>query len=139
MATQTFLSPAIRTPPNKSPHTNLNKMAAPRTEAGGKPPSQTKPELTAIPQTNFAIGLLVTCCFNLPFGLLALYFSLRAAAAYRDGQNERGAIRAKVSIFLSLMGIMLTMILVSSYVVYIAVHKHSNRGQRRPNASALGF
>lgn len=98
-----------------------------------------KSEVAAIPQTNFAIGLLVLCCFNLPFGALAIYFSLKAAAAYRDGEKEKGASRSRLSIMCSLFGIMVTMVLVSSVVVYIAVNKHSNRIQRRPNPSALGF
>ncbi|CAL1543614.1 unnamed protein product [Lymnaea stagnalis] len=92
-----------------------------------------KSEVAAIPQTNFAIGLLVLCCFNLPFGALALYFSLRAAAAYRDGEKEKGAYRSRLSILCSLFGIMVTMVMVSSVVVYIAVNKHSSRIQRRPN------
>lgn len=99
-----------------------------------------KPEMLSIPQTNFAIGVLVMFCFNPPFGLLALYFSLRAAAAYRDGDKTSGAWRARTSIVISLLGIMLTMVIISSAVLYIAVNKHyARRGQRRTGSTSLGF
>ncbi|BFZ15602.1 hypothetical protein BsWGS_18641 [Bradybaena similaris] len=101
-------------------------------------PDRSEPR--SIPATHMTIGLLVLCCFNLPFGLVALYFSLRAAAAYRGGDNERGAWRARTSIILSLVGIMLTMLIVSSVVVYIAVNKHnSKKSRKRLSSSALGF
>ncbi|KAI8761162.1 hypothetical protein BgiMline_033455 [Biomphalaria glabrata] len=109
---------------------------------GAKDINKADPTITKvepIPQTNFAIAMLVMFCFNLPFGALALYFSLRAAAAYRDGDKSKGAFRSRASILLSLFGIMLTMVIVCSVVTYIAVHKHSKRSQRKPNASALGF
>lgn len=81
--------------------------------------------VTAIPQTNMSIGLLVFCCFNPPLGALAIYLSLTSAKAYRDGNQERGASRAHWSIIMSLFGIMITMVVVSSLVVFFAINKHA--------------
>ncbi|CAG5132701.1 unnamed protein product [Candidula unifasciata] len=103
-------------------------------------PAEVKPELLSIPQTNFAIGVLVMCCFNPPFGLLALYFSLRSAAAYRDGDKTKGAWFARTSIVVSLLGIMLTMVIITSVVLYIAVNKNNARkASRRASSNTLGF
>ncbi|BFZ21812.1 hypothetical protein BsWGS_24851 [Bradybaena similaris] len=100
--------------------------------------AEATPELLSIPQTNFAIGLLVMCCFNPPFGILALYCSLKAAAAYRDGDKIRGAWFARTSIVVSLLGIMITMVIITSVVLCIAVNKNNARKATR-SSNALGF
>lgn len=100
--------------------------------------AEATPELLSIPQTNFAIGLLVMCCFNPPFGMLALYCSLKAAAAYRDGDKVRGAWFARTSIVISLLGIMITMVIITSVVLCIAVNKNNARKASR-SSNALGF
>ncbi|RUS83990.1 hypothetical protein EGW08_008251 [Elysia chlorotica] len=100
-----------------------------------------KPHVDSIPQTNFMIGLLVTFCFNPPLGLIAMIISLRAAAAYRDGDKKKGAFRARVSIIISLISIMLTMVVVSTLLVYTAVNKHGygKKGSGKKSFAALGF
>ena len=84
------------------------------------------PEITNIPNTNFAIACMVAMCFNLPFGVLAMYFSLRAVKAYQDGRAKLGEKRSRWSIVLSLLGITITTVIVSSVVLYIAT-----QGQKR--------
>ncbi|KAL8606973.1 hypothetical protein ACOMHN_041362 [Nucella lapillus] len=83
-------------------------------------------EVTHIPNTNFAIACMVTLCFNLPLGVVAVYLSLTAARAFRDGQAKQGHKRSRWSIVCSLLGIAFTTVLVSSIVLYIAM-----QGQRR--------
>lgn len=110
------------------------------TSVGGKTGKQHATEVTSIPQTNMSIGLLVFCCFNPLLGALAIYLSLTAAKAYRDGNDRRGASRAHWSILMSLFGIMITMVVVSSLVVFFAVNKHSgNRGYRTSVSLPQGF
>ena len=84
------------------------------------------PEMTNVPNTNFAIACMVALCFNLPFGVLAMYFSLRAVKAYQEGRAKLGERRSRWSIVVSLLGITITTVIVSSVVLYIAT-----LGQRR--------
>ncbi|GFO12934.1 hypothetical protein PoB_003943900 [Plakobranchus ocellatus] len=114
------------------------KSAKEKDKKAAKSSKDTTAELTSIPQTNFMIGLLVTCCFNPVLGIVAMVVSLRAAAAYRDGDNKKGACRARASIIISLISIMLTMLVVSTLLVYSAVDKHGY-GRKKDNGNATPF
>ena len=107
-------------------------------EANGK---AKQAQVNSIPQTNFMIGLLVTCCFNPPLGIIAMGISLRAAAAYRDGDKKKGACLARWSIIVSLFSIMLTMVVVSTLLVWTAVDKHGygKRKTGKISSSPFGF
>nr|KAG5709453.1 hypothetical protein BaRGS_023135 [Batillaria attramentaria] len=85
-----------------------------------------KPEVTDIPNTNFAIACMVALCFNLPVGVVAMYCSLRAVKAYQDGKRKLGERRSRWSIIFSLLGITITTVIISSVVLWIAV-----QGQKR--------
>ncbi|XP_076446271.1 uncharacterized protein LOC143283786 [Babylonia areolata] len=84
------------------------------------------PEVTEIPNTNFAIACMVALCFNLPFGILAMYFSLKAVKAFQEGRAKLGERRSRWSIVLSLLGITITTVIISSVVLYTAM-----QGQKR--------
>lgn len=84
------------------------------------------PQISDIPNTNFAIACMVALCFNLPFGVLAMYFSLRAVKAFQDGRAKLGERRSRWSIVLSLLGITITTVIISSVVLYTAME-----GQKR--------
>ncbi|XP_076459180.1 uncharacterized protein LOC143292609 [Babylonia areolata] len=95
-------------------------------EAGGGVGEGTVVDESNIPNTNFAIACMVTFCFNLPLGILAMYFSLKAVRAFQDGRTKLGQKRSRWSILVSLLGIAFTTVLVSSIVLYIAM-----QGQKR--------
>lgn len=100
-----------------------------------------KPEVTDIPNTNFAIACMVTLCFNLPLGIAAMYFSLRAVKAYQDGKRKLGESRSRWSIVLSLLGITITTVIISSVVLWIAVQgqKRISRHKAFGNKSGLNL
>ena len=90
-----------------------------------QPRAQSKAHLTSIPETNCWMALLVTFCFSPPIGVFAIYFSLSSAAAYRDGHKQKGAYRAFISIVLSMIGIMITMLILSAVVGCITLNRGS--------------
>ena len=98
-----------------------------------------KPEITNIPNTNFAIACMVAMCFNLPFGVLAMYFSLRAVKAYQDGRAKLGEKRSRWSIVLSLLGITITTVIISSVVLYTATQGHKRISRNKAYGSKSGL
>ena len=74
-----------------------------------------------VPDTNLTLACLVCVCFNLPLGLLALYHSITAARFYRDGDPKQGERKAKCSVMISLFSIVTTVLLVMSYVLWMAI------------------
>ena len=129
-------NPEVKTEPSTSQKSEKEKNRKAK-EADGKP---IKEHVDSIPQTNFMIGLLVTFCFNPPLGILAMVISLRAAAAYRDGDKKKGACRARASIIISLVSIMVTMVVVSTLLVYSAVNKHGyGKKDTDKKSSPFGF
>ncbi|GFR84166.1 hypothetical protein ElyMa_005991800 [Elysia marginata] len=116
--------PSPKTDRNNAPSTSQNTKEAKSKKVKEAESKSKNPHVNGIPQTNLMIGLLVTCCFNPPLGIIAMAISLRAAEAYRDGDPKKGACRARLSIIISLISIMLTMVVVSTLLVYTAVDKH---------------
>ena len=82
-------------------------------------------KLRRVPDTNLTLAALTCLCFNLPIGAIAMYLSLTAAKAYRDGKNDRGDFRANASVLLSLFSIVSTVLVVMSIVLWIAVDAQS--------------
>ncbi|PVD37776.1 hypothetical protein C0Q70_00377 [Pomacea canaliculata] len=95
--------------------------------------------MSDIPNTNFAIACMVALCFNLPFGILAMYFSLRAVRAYQEGRHDMGERRSRFSIVLSLLGITITTVIISSVVLYIAIQGQKRISRHRAYQSKGGL
>lgn len=87
-------------------------------------------KIRRVPNTNFTLATLVCLCFNLPIGAIAMYLSLTAAKAYRDGKSDRGDFRAYASVLLSLFSIVSTVLIVMSIVLWIVVEDQSERDIR---------
>jgi hypothetical protein len=64
------------------------------------------------PETYLVLALIVSCFFNLPFGLAAVCVSLAARRAYRGGNMAGGDWRAITSLCISLLGIFVTALLI---------------------------
>lgn len=106
---------------------DMNSLNNAQDESQAKKSKKDKiPEITEVPNTNFPIACMVALCFNLPLGLIAMYFSLRAVKAYQDGKVKLGEKRSRWSIVMSLLGITITTVIISSVVLYIAM-----QGQKR--------
>ena len=90
-------------------------------------------KLRRVPDTNLTLAALTCLCFNLPFGVIAMYLSLSAAKAYRDGKTERGDFRANASVLLSLFSIVSTVLIVMSIVLWIAMDAQSKQAELRDN------
>lgn len=88
--------------------------------------SAKKPYPKGIPDTNFGLAVMVALCFNLPFGVLAIYLSLAAAKAYVNEHRKKGALRARLSMIASLFGIVITVVVVVSLVLWSAMTKKKN-------------
>lgn len=87
-------------------------------------------KIRRVPDTNLTLATLVCLCFNLPLGAIAMYLSLTAAKAYRDGKNDKGDFRANASVLLSLFSIVSTVLIVMSIVLWIVVSEQSKRDLR---------
>ena len=80
-----------------------------------------------VPDTNLPLACLVSLCFNLPLGLVAMYLSLTAARCYRDGDPVAGECRAKASVLISLFSIISTVLVVMSFVLWVVIEKQAVR------------
>lgn len=130
------------TPPDKPSKSNIIKYSSAKVgdktinqpaKSGLKDPIATDklyPKVRRVPDTNFTLATLVCLCFNLPLGAIAMYLSLTAARAYRDGKNEKGDVRANASVMLSLFSIVSTVLIVMSIVLWIVVEAQSTRELR---------
>lgn len=92
-----------------------------------------------IPNTHFAIACMVALCFNLPLGVIAMYLSLRAVTAFQEGRPKLGQTRSRWSIILSLLGITVTTLIVSSVVFYIATKGHRSISLTKSYGGKTGF
>ena len=104
-------------------HVTLSSKAGPKTNPGGISKSKTY----QVPDTNFILATLVCLCFNLPIGAIAMYLSLTAARAYRDGKTDKGDFRAYASVLLSLFSIVSTVLIVVAIVLWMVVEDQSER------------
>ncbi|XP_071101666.1 uncharacterized protein [Haliotis cracherodii] len=105
----------------------LSEQDIDRNEKGSEASKSSEPQIPDIPNTNIAVAFLVTLCFNFPLGALAIYYALMSAKAYRDGQKKKGAKRARISIYISLFSIVLTVLIVMMVVLYMAMNRHASR------------
>ena len=64
------------------------------------------------PETYLVLALIVSCFFNLPFGLVAVCVSMASREAYRGGNLSSGDWRAILSLCISLLGIFVTALLI---------------------------
>ena len=85
------------------------------------------PTVEEVPNTNILVACLITVCFNLPLGVLAVYYSLMAAKAYRDGMRKKGARRARIAMWINLFAIVVTVLIVMSVVLWMAVRKRRGK------------
>lgn len=74
-----------------------------------------------VPNTNLLLACLVTLCFNPILGPVAAYYSLTAAKSYSDGKKQDGEYRALVSVVISLTSIVVTVVLVMTLILVLAV------------------
>lgn len=81
--------------------------------------------------TNLTLACLVFFCFNLPMGAVAMYLSLSAAKAYRDGEEKVGEKKAKYSVFVSLFSIVTTVLVVMAIVLWVVVDSQNRRELRQ--------
>ena len=132
-----------RNPPDKNTKANFIKYPTTAKNSDKSAQATTKPGLKnnkvsdkiyskvrQIPDTNLTLATLVCLCFNFPLGAIAMYLSLTAAKAYRDGNSDRGEFRAKASVLLSLFSIVSTVLIVMSIVLWIVVEAQSKRELR---------
>jgi hypothetical protein len=92
-----------------------------------------------VPNTHFAIACMVAMCFNFPLGLAAMYFSLKAVTAFQEGRTKLGQKRSRWSIIISLIGITITTVVVSSVVLYIATQGQKSISRSRAYGSKGGL
>ena len=83
-----------------------------------------------VPDTNLTLACLVFFCFNLPLGAIAMYLSLSAAKAYRDGEEKVGEKKAKYSVLVSLFSIVSTVLIVMSIVLWVVIDRQNKRELR---------
>ncbi|XP_067687642.1 uncharacterized protein [Haliotis asinina] len=100
-----------------------------RNEHGSEVSKSTESQIPDIPNTNIAVAFLVTLCFNFPLGALAIYYALMSAKAYRDGEKKKGAKRARISIYISLFSIVLTVLIVMVAVLLMAINRQASRNR----------
>jgi hypothetical protein len=72
------------------------------------------------PETYFVLSSVVTVCFNLPIGILALLCSWRALQSFQNGDMKTGRKQAKWAFCLSMFAMVLTVCLVMTLVFYVA-------------------
>ena len=82
-----------------------------------------------VPDTNLMLACLVTLCFHPLFGACATYLSITAARAYRDGRPKVGERRALFSVIVSLLGIVFTVVLVMTLVLWVTIGKYRQNVQ----------
>ena len=81
----------------------------------GSPAAKTRTIVTiekTIPETYLVLAILVTFFFNIPCGLFAVCASVGAKNAYTRGDFKGGMCRSRLSLFLSLMGMLSTAVCV---------------------------
>lgn len=79
---------------------------------------------TKLPQTYLVLAMTVAICFNCPFGCTAAMFSMSSVTAFRKGDTAGAKKRARISLILSVLGIISTMVVV---VVLLVVSSPSSR------------
>ncbi|XP_021353449.1 uncharacterized protein LOC110450312 [Mizuhopecten yessoensis] len=90
-------------------------------EDGSKSKSGQNKKACNVPDTNLLLACLVTVCFHPLFGAVAAYLSISAASAYRDGRRKEGEMRAFISVIVSLVGIVFTVVLVMTLVLWLTI------------------
>ena len=79
-------------------------------------------------QTYMVLAVVVSACFNLPIGLLALLVSVKSQNSFKEGNLDSGRAKARCSLVLSMTGIVVTVAVVMGVVFYIASkHKEINK------------
>ena len=71
-------------------------------------------------QTYMVLSVVVSVCFNLPVGLLAFFVSVKSSDSFQSGDIPGGRVRARCSLVLSMLGIVMTVTIVMAVVFYIA-------------------
>ncbi|XP_050419511.1 uncharacterized protein LOC126832687 [Patella vulgata] len=109
----------------KDPKTKTTKVTTEKTS-----PVEAEDLPKEIPNTNIAVGFLVTMCFNIPIGAVAIFFSLMAAKSYRDGNTKLGEKRTRYAMIISLLGIVVTVLFVMGAVLYLAMSSTESKERK---------
>lgn len=115
----TYTSPTMTTGEDRK-KSGVKIAEGSKTEDGSKSKSQSK-KTCNVPDTNLLLACLVTLCFHPLFGAVAAYLSISAASAYRDGRQKEGERRAFISVIISLVGIVFTVVLVMTLVLWLTI------------------
>lgn len=70
-------------------------------------------------ETYMIVSIVVTLCFNAPFGIIAILFSWRAYTRFESGRLPEGRWNANVALALGLSGLVIGVCIVMAVVVYV--------------------
>lgn len=73
------------------------------------------------PSSYLGLAIFVTICCNLLFGIIAIIFSVMSSSAADEGNMETARSNGKVSMGLSIAGILITIVVIIIIVVYVTV------------------
>lgn len=73
------------------------------------------------PRSYLGLAVVVLVCFNIPFGILAVILSVKANRDYEKGDCTRARVKGKVSMVLSIVGIISTMTAVFLVIFWPAI------------------
>lgn len=83
-------------------------------------PEPEKEHRQQLDETYFTLAAIVTACFNCPIGIVAILCSMSSSHAYSAGDVKTGRFRAKMTLVLSMFGIVSTGIIVMIVVYFYA-------------------
>ena len=73
------------------------------------------------PPNFLVLAIFTTICCNLPLGIVAIILSVLSDNAYGDGDMEGARKKGKISMILSIIGILLTLIIIIIIIIYVFV------------------
>jgi uncharacterized membrane protein len=73
------------------------------------------------PSSYLVLAIFVTICCNLLFGIIAIVFSVMSSSAADDGDMEKARSNGRISMWLSVAGIIISVILIIIVIVYVTV------------------
>lgn len=92
------------------------------------PPHGGDPDEADIPQTYMGLALVVTLCFNCPIGLLALLIAYCSRKSWLSGKKGSASLQARISLVVSMLGILATIAIVIGVVWYAVRQKEKDDG-----------
>ncbi|CAH1788091.1 unnamed protein product [Owenia fusiformis] len=73
------------------------------------------------PSSYLILAIFTTICCNLVFGIIAIIFSVMSSSSADNGDLEGARSKGKISMILSIVGIVITVLIIVFIIIYFTV------------------